>query len=152
MSSKAGALDFRMALIASSCSDASSFAAFHDRASERSESQSARSSSSRAFRLRDSAFMSAGVPMAPSFSRIGVGADTISAWAEFAARVDWPTAASRATVLNLSASTQPLPALGAPDAFPASASRAARSASAGSFLSRPTMRLSRLGLTTSTTS
>ena len=96
--------------------------------------------------------MSVGVRMPASRSRTGAGAVTTSAWTEFAARVDSPTAVSRATMRNLSAPAQPLPAFGAPEALPASASRAARSASAGSFLSRPAMRFSRLGLTTSAAS
>ena len=75
-------------------------------------------------------------PVVPVHHLVGASAVTTGACAEFAARVDWPTAASRATVLNLSASTQPSPAFGAPGALPPGASRAARSASAVSFLSR----------------
>ena len=105
-SSSAGAFASRMERIAASCSAAASFAALHASASERRESQSDRSSSSRALRLRDSSFMSAGVRMPASRSRTGAGAVTTSAWTEFAARVDSPTAVSRATMRNLSASTQ----------------------------------------------
>ena len=90
--------------------------------------------------------------MPPSSPRIGAGAVTMSACAEFAAPAGPLTAASRATMRNLRAPAQPPPAFGAPDALPARASRAALSASAGSFLSRPAILFPRLGPTASTTS
>ena len=133
--------------MASSWAAAAFFAPIHDSDRDRRDSQSDDSTTSRALRLRESAFIRAGAFMPPSSPRIGAGAVTMSACAEFAA-----LAASRATMRNLRASTQPPPAFGAPDALPARASRAALSASAGSFLSRPAILFSRLGLTTSTTS
>ena len=138
--------------MASSWAAAAFFAPIHDSDRDRRDSQSDDSTTSRALRLRESAFIRAGAFMPPSSPRIGAGAVTMSACAEFAALAGPLTAASRATMRNLRASTQPPPAFGAPDALPARASRAALSASAGSFLSRPAILFSRLGLTASTTS
>ena len=82
--------------MASSWAAAAFFAPIHDSDRDRRDSQSDDSTTSRALRLRESAFIRAGVFMPPSSPRIGAGAVTMSACAEFAALVDSLTAPAAA--------------------------------------------------------